>query len=139
MQGGAGLELLVSKIGATVARAQANPALAEHAGALTAALQHLVDATKSAWSGGNADDALANATPYLQAFGHTVLAWIWLDVALCAQPKLGRDSVDADALLHGKLAACTYFHRYELPRTAAWLRVVETRDPTCRAMDEAWF
>jgi hypothetical protein len=26
-------------------------------------------------------EALANAVPYLQAFGHTVLAWIWLDVA----------------------------------------------------------
>ena len=26
----------------------------------------------------NPTDALANAVPYLQAFGHTVLAWIWL-------------------------------------------------------------
>ncbi len=139
MQGGAGLELLAAKIGATVARAQANPALAEHAGALAAALKHLGNATKSAWATGNPDEALANATPYLQAFGHTVLAWTWLDVALCAQPKLGQGSADADAPLHGKLAACTYFHRYELPKIGAWLKIVETRDPTCRTMDEAWF
>ena len=26
------------------------------------------------------EEALANATPYLQAFGHIVLAWMWLDV-----------------------------------------------------------
>ena len=27
----------------------------------------------------------------------------------------------------------------ELPRIAAWLTVVESRDDTCRLMDEAWF
>jgi len=139
MQGGAGLELLASKVGATIARARAVPALAEHADALTAALKHLGAATKAAWSTGSPDEALANATPYLQAFGHTVLAWIWLDVALCAQPKVAGASDDAAALLQGKLAACSYFFRYELPRIGAWLKVVETRDPTCRTMDEAWF
>ena len=139
MQGGAGLALLASKVGATIARARAVPALAEHADALTAALKHLGAATQAAWSTGSPDEALANATPYLQAFGHTVLAWIWLDVALCAQPKLANAGTDHTALIQGKLAACTYFFRYELPRIAAWLKVVETRDPTCRTMDEAWF
>ena len=139
MQGGAGLELLASKVGATIARARAVPLLAEHADALTAALKHLGAATKAAWATGNTDEALANATPYLQAFGHTVLAWVWLDVALCAQPKLPGASPDDSALLHGKLAACTYFFHYELPRIGAWLKVVETRDPTCRTMEEAWF
>ena len=33
------------------------------------------------------EEALANATPYLQAFGHVVLAWIWLDVAICAAAR----------------------------------------------------
>ena len=143
MQGGAGLELLAAKIGATIARAQqcsANaPALAEHATALALASKQLGSATRAAWATGNPDEALANATPYLQAFGHTVLAWIWLDVALCAQPKLGGGSTDEEALLHGKLAACAYFFRYELPKVVAWLKVVETRDPTCRTMDETWF
>ena len=139
MQDGAGLELLASKVGATVARAHALPALAEHAEALTAALRHLDAATTAAWSTGSPDEALANATPYLQAFGHVVLAWVWLDVALCAQPRLDAASGDAAAQLNGKLAACTYFFRYELPRIGAWLKVVETRDPTCRTMDEAWF
>jgi len=110
----------------------------EHAEALGAALKHLATATKAAWATGDPEEALANATPYLQAFGHTVLAWVWLDVALCAHPRLGGAGSD-DALLRGKLAACTYFFRYELPRIGAWLKVVETRDPTCRLMDEAWF
>jgi butyryl-CoA dehydrogenase len=139
MQGGAGLALVASKVGATIARGIDVPELAEHANALAAALTHVGDATRAAWSTGNPDEALANATPYLQAFGHTILAWIWLEVALCARPKLGQGSADADALLHGKLAAATYFFHYDLPRIGAWLNVVETRDPTCRTMDEAWF
>jgi uncharacterized protein (UPF0261 family) len=49
------------------------------------------------------------------------------------------DGAFLDALAHGLRAACTYFFHYELPRTAAWLRVVETRDPTCRTMAEEWF
>jgi Acetyl-CoA dehydrogenase C-terminal like len=114
------------------------PGLAAHANALATALAELGAATKAAWATGNPDEALANATPYLQAFGHTVLAWVWLDVALCAHAGLDRAGADT-ALLKGKLTACTYFFHYELPRIGAWLKVVETRDATCRAMDENWF
>ncbi len=143
MQGGAGLALLVTTIEATIARAQQVPALVDFAAALAAALEHLYAATQAAWATGQPDEALANATPYLQAFGHTVLAWMWLDVAVCAQAKVSPSSTSPaspdDALPHGLVAACAYFFRYELPRTGAWLKVVETRDATCRMMDEAWF
>jgi butyryl-CoA dehydrogenase len=136
MDGGKGLALLASKINATVERAIGLPALASHGNALAGALKAIGTATKSAWATGNPEEALANATPYLQAFGHTVLAWIWLDVALCAQHM--PDAATSD-LVQGKLAAARYFFHYELPRVAAWLKVVETRDDTCRNMDEAWF
>ena len=47
------------------------------------------------------DEALANATPYLQAFGHMVLAWIWLDVALAqrssAAPSRARRALPRQA------------------------------------------
>ena len=138
MQGGAGLALLATTVEVTIARATAVPALVEHASALAGALEHLHTATRSAWSTGNPEEALANATPYLQAFGHTVLAWIWLDVALCAHAKAGQAGSDDDQL-QGKLVACTYFFNYELPRIVAWLKVVETRDATCRTMNESWF
>ena len=68
----------------------------------------------------------------MQAFGHTVLAWIWLDVALAVR-------ADGAPASTGKLAAMTYFFNYELPKTGAWLRVVETRDPTCADMPEEAF
>ena len=136
MQEGAGLTLLAEKINGTIARARSVPVLAAHANALAGGLDHLVSATAAAWSTGSPEEALANATPYLQAFGHTVIAWVWLDVALCAQPQLaGGDA----ALSNGLLAACHYFFRYELPKVPAWLKVVESRDDTCRLMPEAWF
>ena len=137
MDGGKGLALLGSRIQATIARASDTPPLAAHGQALTEAWQQVLEATRSAWSTGDPQEALANATPYLQAFGHTVLAWVWLDVALCA---VGTGPVDTqDPLRRGKLAACRYFFHYELPRTGAWLQPVRSRDPTCRQMDEAWF
>ena len=137
MQEGRGLRLLADRIGATVERAGHEPTLAREATALADALAHLVQATRDAWDGGEPAETLANATPYLQAFGHVVMAWIWLDVALCAQRGMATAS-DA-ALRQGKLAACRFFFRHELPRTAAWLTVVETRDDTCRAMADEWF
>ena len=140
MQQGAGLALVAMKVGDTVARARAVPALAAAAAALAAQLDHLVTATHAAWATGEPEAALANATPYLQAFGHTVLAWMWLDVALCAQAQMNSQTPATDAPMHaGLLAACQYFFRYELPKVPAWLAVVETRDDTCRSMQDAWF
>jgi alkylation response protein AidB-like acyl-CoA dehydrogenase len=132
MNGGAGLKLLATRIGATIERAGHVESLAGHANALGAALQSLVAATKAAWATGVPEEALANATPYLQAFGHTVLAWIWLDVA---SASAGR----SDDLAQGQRAAARYFFHYELPKIGAWLSVVASRDPTCRDMQATWF
>ncbi len=134
MDGGAGLELLRTTMLATADAADAAPSLGEHARALRAAIAHLVAATHAAWSGGSPEEALANATPYLQAFGHVVIAWIWLDVAARVARQPGTDAATV-----GRLAACRYFFRYELPRIGAWLGVVETRDDTCRTMAEDAF
>ena len=132
LNGGAALKLLASRIDATIERAGHDRELAEPANQLAAALQALGAATKAAWSTGVPEEALANATPYLQAFGHTVLAWLWLDVALaCA----GRD----DDFAQGKRAAMRYFFAYELPKTAPWLAVAGSRNATCREMRDEWF
>jgi butyryl-CoA dehydrogenase len=132
MDGGAGLQLLAKRVGETIRRARHAQGLAEPADQLTAALQELGAATKAAWAGGAPEDALANATPYLQAFGHTVLAWLWLDVALATA---GRDG----AFAQGKRAAMRYFFAYELPKVDGWLSAVASRDPTCREMQDDWF
>jgi butyryl-CoA dehydrogenase len=132
MDGGAGLKLLAARIAATAERAGHVEGLAEPANALAAALQQLGAATKSAWATGVPEEALANATPYLQAFGHVVLAWLWLGVALAAQSG-------QSALKPGKLAAMHYFFAYELPKIDAWLGVVSSRNAVCRHMQDDWF
>jgi Acyl-CoA dehydrogenases len=133
MEGGKGLALLAGRIRDAVARAAQLPALAGCAQALGEALERLEQATRAAWSSGDPVVALANATPYMQAFGHVVLAWIWLDVATCATRG------EPDDFRRGKLAAARYFFRYELPKIGPWLAVVESRDTTCLEMQTTWF
>ena len=128
MEDGRGLQLLAGRIDRhDRARAPAVPALAEHAEALGEALQRVGSATQAAWATGNPQEALANAMPYMQAFGHTVLAWIWLDVA---QSRAGARRRPAPPATRAARAARYFFH-YELPKIGAWLHVVERRDPTC--------
>jgi alkylation response protein AidB-like acyl-CoA dehydrogenase len=133
MNGGAGLQLLATRVSATVQAAGRVAGLDAPANALAAAWQQLVVATQAAWSTGVPEEALANATPYLQAFGHVVMAWIWLDVATAAALAPQCDATQ------GKLAAMRYFFAYELPRIDAWLGVVARRESLPRDMQDAWF
>ena len=137
MEGGAGLELLAATVQRTVEQGARVDPLAGHARALASAWQRLAAATSAAWAGGDPASTLANATPYLQAFGHVVLAWIWLDVALAAQA--GLTVVGEDAAQRGRLQACRFFFDYELPKVDAWLGVVAACNPTCREMRDEWF
>ena len=136
MEGGRGFELLAGRINASIEQAIEIPAFAAHAKALAQALQLVESSTKSAWATGSPRDALANAVPYMQGFGHTVLAWIWLDVALAV---LRTDATKSIASTVGKLAAMSYFYHYELPKIDAWLNVVANRDLTCAELPEEAF
>ena len=136
MEEGKGMQLLSARMQVTMAKAAVVPALALFAKALGKALQDVGVATEQAWSTGNPTDALANAVPYLQAFGHTVLAWIWLDVAFAA---LKADPTKARESTQGRVGAAQFFFHYELPKIGAWLGVVQSRDQTCAALPEGAF
>ncbi len=136
MEDGRGLQLLSERIEATATQALQVPQLAEYAKPLRAALEQVQAATKAAWATGNPIEALANAVPYMQAFGHTVLAWVWLDVALVT---LHRDATLSIAASAGRMGAARYFYHYELPKTSAWLQVVKARDGTCTSLAEDAF
>jgi butyryl-CoA dehydrogenase len=110
--------------------------LRQQAAALRDALKQVADATQAAWASGSPTQALANAVPYMQAFGHTVLAWIWLDVALTALQKNATLSVASN---EGFVRATAYFYHYELPKAGAWLAVVKSRDLTCAETSEDEF
>ncbi|MFN3437225.1 MAG: acyl-CoA dehydrogenase [Acidovorax sp.] len=136
MENGRGLQLLAGRINGTIERAIQVPALAAHANALGSALQQVGAATKAAWATGQPTDALANAVPYMQAFGHMVLAWVWLDVALAT---LQADAALAQPASVGRMGAMRFFFHYELPKIGAWLQVVSARDATCATFPEEAF
>ena len=136
---GRGLTLLTHRINDTISRARVAHGLAEHADALEHALNQLLSATRSAWADADPDAALANATTYLQGFGHTVMAWVWLDVAVAAKTHAANSAPRDASFFLGKLQAVRYFFLHELPKVAAWLRPSASRDATCREMQDAWF
>ena len=132
MEEGRGVHLLGARMRETADKAMAFADLAEDAKALNTALQKVIAATQMAWSSGQPQEALANAVPYLQAFGHLVLAWIWLDVsASCRGAQTPAQT--------GRQAAAKFFYHYELPKIDAWLQVVSNRDMTCANLAEDAF
>jgi alkylation response protein AidB-like acyl-CoA dehydrogenase len=137
MEAGRGLQLLGERMARTQAQGLSRPEFAEYAHALDAAWQEVLAATQAAWAGGDAVKALANAVPYMQAFGHTVLAWMWLDVACAGAPPTSAQAVPPAQL--GREAAMRYFFNYELPKIPAWLGVVARQDLTCAQLPEEAF
>ncbi|ETD34464.1 acyl-CoA dehydrogenase [Williamsia sp. D3] len=130
MKGGAGLQLLVDAISATIDRATGVDAA--KAEALRAAVARLVEVTGQLWSAGDPAVSLANSTIYLEAAGHVVIAWMWLEQLIAADGAQG-DFYD------GKRAAAQYFYRYELPRTGPQFDLLADLDRTTLDADPSWF
>jgi len=82
----------------------------------------------------DAPSALAHATTYLQVFGHSVVAWVWLRLALRALPCV--DGAEAD-FHRGKVLAARFFFRHELPATGPQHRLLRSLDPLLVELDDA--
>jgi len=133
MQGGAGLALLTSTIQRTTVLAlAAGGELAELAGQLEILVERIPATTMQLFTADDVEVSLANASVYLEAVGHTVLAWIWLEQLLAANGKAG-DFYD------GKRQAGRYFFRWELPKVAAQLTLLESLDTTTLDTSPDWF
>ncbi|MDN5932543.1 MAG: acyl-CoA dehydrogenase [Pseudonocardia sp.] len=128
---GAGLRLLRDTIGVTVERARA-AGLVEQADAVGAAAARTAEVTATLWAAGDPAVTLANSSTYLEAVGHVVVAWIWLEQLVAVGEREG-DFYD------GKRAAATYFLRHELPRTGPQFALLESLDRTTLDMRDAWF
>ncbi|MES2126296.1 MAG: acyl-CoA dehydrogenase [Pseudomonadota bacterium] len=129
LQEGALLKAIVGEVMATVARADALRAYADQ---LAATWQRIAKVTQALYAVGDMNKTLANASVYLEAVGHAVIAWMWLEQALVAHGK------DGD-FYKGKLQACRYFFHWELPKVQQQLDLLASIDTTTLDMQDAWF
>ncbi|PDP87408.1 acyl-CoA dehydrogenase [Glycomyces fuscus] len=124
LDGGSRLSLLVETARATADRArELGGREAEYARLLSESLDRTARTAAAAWAEGDPAVALANATPYLEAVGHVVVAWMWLEQLVAAHGREG-------GFYEGKRAAAAYFFRHELPRTGPQFDLVASRDRT---------
>ncbi|MCW2511308.1 MAG: acyl-CoA dehydrogenase [Mycobacterium sp.] len=134
---GASLAELGRAVTATVEQATAaGGEAAELAAQLKSSWERLVEVTGAMFATADSEATLANSAIYLEAFGHVVMAWIWLEQFIVAESADGDSSSD---FYNGKRQAARYFFRYELPRTAPQLDLLESLDRTTLEMRDAWF
>jgi alkylation response protein AidB-like acyl-CoA dehydrogenase len=130
---GASLAALAAAVAQTIDAARATGGkVADLAAHLEATFGRLVGVTTAMFGSGEVDAALANSVVYLEAFGHIVIAWMWLEQLVACNGRSG-DFYD------GKRQAARYFFRYELPKTAAQLDLLESLDRTTLDMRDSWF
>jgi len=135
IKGGKALHLLLERIKTTILCAKKIEVFSDEVEGLSQIIGAIRRSTEAAINCENLDRSLANATLYLDAIGHTVVAWLWLEQAIVAHRALGSAESEANRNFYeGKLSACRYFHRYELPKALCQLALVEGLDDTCLNM-----
>lgn len=136
---GAAFAELSSRVAATIANAR-TPRLEGFADSLDRHWRSLRDTTSKLQHLDDAAERLANATSYLEAFGHVVVAWLWLEQAILAEAALTSDQMQKEGdFYEGKLAACRYFFHWELPKVRHWLALLDPVDRSCLDMANEWF
>jgi alkylation response protein AidB-like acyl-CoA dehydrogenase len=133
MKDAAGIELLGRRMQSDIAAAEA-AGLTEFAVQLGNDRDRVFDATRANFKHalpGKMGVYLVNSSSYLDMYGHLVVGWMWLRQATAAKRALEAGcSGDAEAFMHGKLAACQYFFRHEMKRIDHWLPIVTSNDTT---------
>lgn len=142
MHDGAAYEQLCNEIEATIEQTRDIATLSEFSLSLQQMLLSLTQTTKElcdGMAGGDSNRALANASLYLDGFGHTVVAWLWLRQAQTAQAALTASASNKAEFYIGKRKACQYFFRWELPKAEQACRLLRSADTSCYDMSAAQF
>ncbi|GAB1258739.1 acyl-CoA dehydrogenase [Aurantivibrio plasticivorans] len=140
MNGGYAFKLFQNELRATIEEAQAE-GLEEYGSALAKALDAVISTTDFLLgeSKKNVRLATANATIYLRAFGHMTVSWLWLKQGIAAKAGSANATGSDKDFYAGKLAACRYFFKYELPSIYPDLDLLKELDDTCLTMSDASF
>ncbi|MES2323844.1 MAG: acyl-CoA dehydrogenase [Pseudomonadota bacterium] len=142
MQGGALFKAISAEVAATIGKARAADVSVDlHASAdlLEEEWERIGRVTQTLYGAGDMNKTLANASLYLEAVGHTIIAWMWLEQALVASQGLAGAQGDDINFYQGKLQACRYFFHWELPKVQQQLELLASIDTTTLDMQDAWF
>jgi hypothetical protein len=132
MRDGAAFEALSDAILQTIGAAEAQGGEPSAlAGALRSALGDLARTTAETTVRPRASTRLADASTYLEAFGHIVVAWLWLEQHLATRGV-------QDDFHEGKRLGARWFFARELPKARLQLELVRSGDETTVRLDEAW-
>lgn len=126
---GRSLELLRERVETTISNVQGQTALQLFGQSLRDFWDHaaMVIADLRAIAGPAAFD---DATVFLRAFGHGVVAWLWLDQVDAA------NHISDVRLRDALLSACRFFFENDLPQARTWLSIVGMRSPLIRELDD---
>jgi hypothetical protein len=140
--GGAAFDALAAAIRETSAAAARHEDLGEAGIALALALDRAVLTTKrlTGASEGDRERMLANASLYLDMLGRVVLGWTWLRQGLAAAARLAHEAAsDARDFYRGKLHACRWYMRNEVPLVAHQCALLDELEATAFEMQDEWF
>lgn len=113
---GATLNRLILRIRQTIASARETGGLEVDAAKLEQGVAALETACEAILGCAEPEQKIANATLFLDAFGHVMIGWMWLWQARIAEDHLKEDLGEAESSFYrGKRLACEYFTQHELP------------------------
>ena len=139
MKNGRALELLVAEIEKTIIEASAVEDYRIYAEGLRLAVRAMSDTVEKVSRCEDLEKRLANATLFLDASGHVVIAWMWLKQVLVVKAASTEEYKSNKAFYEGKRSACQFFFRYELPKVQHTFSLVASLDDTCLMIDESHF
>lgn len=138
----AALHAFVKEVEQSIAESRPYDLIRAHADQLAEMLRAMVETTEALIKirdVGEVNRFLANASIYLDTFGHLVIGWIWLKQATIAASNIDSAEAEEHDFYRGKLQACQYFYRYELARLPERLALLSAADETCLDMADGWF
>jgi alkylation response protein AidB-like acyl-CoA dehydrogenase len=139
---GAAFRAFILEVEKTIVQARPIELLDEYTELLEEILRELESATEELIKMRDIGEVtlfLANASIYLDTFGHVTIAWMWLKQSIEAARRLSDASPTDRAFYQGKLRACQYFYRYELNKVPERLALLSSSDDTCLGMQDSWF
>lgn len=138
MNGGLAFAGLVDDILSSVSQISTGSELTELCEQLVHAVKTWTNTVDMITDHGDAARELANATLFLDASGHILIAWMWLLQANAAEKAI-KSANSTDPFYSGKISAARFFFGYELPKALTQLKLVSTLPTTCMEINPEEF